>query len=63
MAKIVRHEFLGNKLVFFLLCICGFGIPFAVLYLIDATVTVEEELDDPTGFLEEFRAGKTGSKG
>ena len=58
MGKIVRHEFLGSRFLFILLCLTGIGIPAAVLYLIKATVTIEEELDNPTEFLEAFRAGK-----
>jgi hypothetical protein len=60
MAKIVRHEFLGNPFVLVILCITIVGIPLAVFHFIVSTVTVEEEIDDPTGVLEAFRAGKVG---
>ena len=58
MGKIVRHEFLGNRFWFWFLWVTVIGIPMAILYLIDTTVRVEEELDDPTDFLEAFRAGR-----
>lgn len=60
MAQIVRHEFVGNKFLLVLLWITGIGIPLAVLYLIESTVTVEDEIEDATEFLEAFRAGKVG---
>ena len=58
MSKIVRHEFPGNAVVFYLLCLSGIGIPAAVLYLLSGTVTVEEEIDDSTEFLKRYKAGK-----
>jgi hypothetical protein len=58
MSTIIRHEFLGNRFVFWLLCMTGIGIPFAVLYAMDATVQVAEEVDDATEFLRAFRAGE-----
>jgi hypothetical protein len=62
MAKIIRHEYLGNRFLFMILCITIVGIPLAVIRLIGSTVTVVEEIDDPTEFLEAFRAGKVGKK-
>ncbi|MBI4584010.1 MAG: hypothetical protein HY717_08305 [Planctomycetes bacterium] len=58
MSKIIRNEFLGEKWVFFLLCITVVGIPWAILYLRDSTIKVEEEMPDPTAFLEAYRSGK-----
>ncbi len=58
MARIVRHEFIGSPIVFLALCLSGIGIPLAILYLMGATVTVEEDIEDPTKFLMEYRAGK-----
>lgn len=60
--KIVRHEFLGSRLYFWLLCVTGIGLPLAVLYLLHTTVGVEEELEDPTAFLESFKAGRAGGR-
>jgi hypothetical protein len=34
MSKIVRHEFMGNWLLLWLLCIGGVTLPIAVLYLL-----------------------------
>lgn len=58
MSKIVRHEFMGSWLLFWLLCLTGFGIPFAILYLINSILTLETEVDDPERFVREFRASK-----
>ncbi len=58
MGKIVRYEFLGNPIRFWFLCMTGVGIPMAILYLIDATVKIEESLDNPEEFLEKYRSGK-----
>jgi hypothetical protein len=58
MGRFVRREFLGSRVVFFLLCISGIGIPFAILYFIECLVTIEEELEEPGRFLEEWKAGK-----
>ena len=58
MAKIVRHEFMGSPIIYFALCLSGIGIPLAILYLITGTVTVEEDIEDPTQFLMQYKAGK-----
>ncbi|MCC6699827.1 MAG: hypothetical protein IT365_29660 [Candidatus Hydrogenedentes bacterium] len=58
MGRIVRYQFLGSDLFFWLLCMTIVGIPIAVLYLINSTVAIEEDLPNPTEFLEQFRAGK-----
>ena len=58
MGKIVRYEFLGNPTRFWFLCLTVIGIPMAILYLIDATVRIEESLNDPGEFLERYRSGK-----
>lgn len=60
MAKIVRREFVGSRLLLFFLFIIPLCFPFAIIYLIESTVTVEEEMENPTAFLEAFRAGKVG---
>jgi hypothetical protein len=58
MSKIVRHQFMGSWLWFWLLCISGVGLPFAVLYLLNGTLRIDTEVDDPERFVQEFRAGK-----
>lgn len=55
MGKIIRHEFMGSKALVVILCLTGIGIPIAVIYLIECLVTIEEEIADPTAFLEEYR--------
>jgi hypothetical protein len=58
MSKIVRYRFLGSSHVFWLLCVSVVGLPWAFLYLLQGTIRIEEELDDPDRFIEDFRAGK-----
>jgi len=52
MGKVIRREFVGNRWLLLGLSLSGVGLPLAVLYLIEGTVTVEEELEDPTAFLQ-----------
>ncbi len=59
MSKIVRHEFVGSWVLFSLLCLSLIGIPAAILYLINGTVRVEEDLDDVEEFLHRFRSRRT----
>lgn len=58
MSKIVRYEFMGNWLYFWLLCITVIGIPFALLILLDGTIQTHTEVKDPELFVQEFRAGR-----
>jgi len=60
MGKIVWHEFVGSWAIFVLLCLTIIGIPVAVLYLIEHIVTVEEKMEKPSEFLENFRTGSSG---
>ncbi len=58
MPKIIRYEFMGSWFRFWVLCLTIVGIPIAVLYLIDGTLRIEHEIDDPERFVEEFRSGR-----
>ncbi len=62
MSNIVRYEFMGSWLLFWLLCISVIGIPLAILYLLNTTIRIEDQIKDPERFVEEFRAGKLASK-
>jgi len=62
MAKIVRYEFMGNWLVFWLLCVFFLLIPLAFLYWATNVLRIEEDLDEPERFVEEFRVGKLGKR-
>jgi len=59
-SRIVRYEFMGSTLVFWLLCLTGVLIPFAIIYLVNGTLRIETEVDDPEAFVEAFRSGKPG---
>ena len=61
MSKIVRYDFMGSWIYFWLLCITGIGIPFALLYLLNGTIQTHTEVSDPERFVQEFRAGKMGA--
>lgn len=58
MSKIIRYEFLGSWFMFWLWCVSVVGIPVAILYLISGLVRVETGMEDPEGFLQEYKAGK-----
>ena len=58
MSKIVRHEFLGSWLYFWLMCITGVLIPVAFLYLLNGTVRVETAMDDPERCMQALRQGR-----
>ncbi|HEX5136745.1 MAG TPA: hypothetical protein VFY93_07230 [Planctomycetota bacterium] len=62
MGKIVRREFVGSRPLFVLLCLLGITIPFAVIYLLEATVTIEDEVEDPEKFMTALREGRVGRK-
>jgi hypothetical protein len=62
MARIQRRQFVGNRYLFWALCLLGITLPLAVLYGFESFVTVDHEIDDPEAFLDAFRAGKVGGK-
>ena len=62
MSKIVRHQFLGSWVIFCLLCLSIVGIPSAVLYMLNNTIRIDSELENPEEFLAEFRTGKLSRK-
>ncbi len=62
MSRIVRHEFVGSWLLFWLLCISVIGLPLAVLYLMNGTARVETELEDPEQVMTSVRLGRLRSQ-
>lgn len=62
MSRIIRYEFMGSWFRFWVLCLTIVGIPVAILYLIDGTLRIEHDIDDPERFVEEFRSGKLTKK-
>lgn len=58
MPKIVRHEFMGSTIVFWLLCLTAVMIPVAILYLVNGTIRIEHEVDEPEEFVKQYRSGK-----
>ena len=55
MGKFIRREFLGNRFILWLLCMSVVGIPIAIVYLLECTVTIEESMEAPNEFLEKLR--------
>ena len=55
MAKVARWEFVGKWWLFWLFSISIVGIPVAILYLVNATLRIEEEVADPEALLERLR--------
>ena len=60
MSKIVRRQFLGSWVLFFVLCLSILGIPIAILYYKESMIVIEEELENPSAFLDAYRAGRSG---
>ena len=58
MSKVIRYEFMGSWLLFWLFCITGILIPVAILYLLNGTLRIEDEMSDPEEFVSAFRARK-----
>ncbi len=56
MDKIVRREFRGNWLLFWLLCLTVIGLPLALLYLINGTIEAHSECDDAEKAMEQIRS-------
>ena len=56
MGKLKRYEFLGNRLVLLVLCI--FLVPLGIVYFLQCSVCVEEEMENPSEFLDKWKAGK-----
>jgi len=55
MGRIVYHEFLGSRLLLTILGVSVIGIPLAVIYLLENTVTVEESVEFPSELLDKKR--------
>ncbi len=61
MSRIIRHEFVGSWLLFWLLCITVIGLPLAVLYLVNGTVRIESEFDDAEQVMANVRSRRAGT--
>jgi hypothetical protein len=57
-SKVIRYEFMGSWLLFWLFCITVILIPVAILYLLNGTLRIEDEMADPEQFVSAFRARK-----
>ncbi len=57
-SRLIRYEFLGSWLYFWLLCVLVVTIPIAILYLMQRTVRVENEMGDVEEFLTGLKSGK-----
>ncbi len=58
MTTIARHEFMGSWLYFWLLCISVVGLPLALLYLLNGTIRVEEQVEEGERVLSTLRAAR-----
>lgn len=58
MSNVVRYEFMGSWVLFWFLFITGIGMPFAILYLLDGTLRLQTDVDDPEKFIETYRGRK-----
>ena len=60
MDRVTRCEFVGSPILLIILFLTGIGIPIALLYLMNKTVAVAQEIADANAFLAAFSAGKVG---
>ena len=60
MAKLTRREFVGNRFLLVMLFIIPLLFPLGILYLLEGTVAIEEDIDNPEEFLRAFRSGNIG---
>ena len=58
MPKVIRYEFMGSTMFFWLLCVTILLIPVAIIYLVNGTIRIEHEVDEPEDFVEQYRSGK-----
>jgi hypothetical protein len=58
MSKVVRYEFFGDWLVFWLWSVTVIGIPIAILYVISRTLRVDTELENPEEFVNAWRSNR-----
>lgn len=56
MGRIIYREFLGSRLVLTALFLSGIGIPLAVIYVLEYTITVEEDVESPSDYVASWRA-------
>lgn len=59
MGRIIRHEFLGSRLFVVAACCTIIGIPIALIYIIQCTVTIVEEMESPTEFLQQWKSERS----
>ena len=58
MGKIIRREFTGSRILFWLLVVLIVTIPFAIIYLLESLVTVESQMNEPEKFMAALREGR-----
>jgi hypothetical protein len=58
MAKITRYVCVGNYWIFTLMCLTIVGIPGAILYLVNTTMAIEDEVEDPDEYVEFVRGSR-----
>ena len=56
MEKIVRIQFMGNWIIFWLLCISIVGVPMAILYFVNSSMKIDSEVPDAEEFVKQFRS-------
>ncbi len=61
MGRIIRYEYIGtpiNSLYIFIAFLTVVGLPFAAIHLLQNLIRIEEDIENPSEFVEKFRAGK-----
>jgi hypothetical protein len=46
---------MGNPIIFCILCLSVIGLPVAFIYLLNGTLTIVTEVDEPEEFVKQYR--------
>ena len=54
--KIVRYEFHGSYIYVALAFVLIFTIPLAIIHVINSTIRIDEEMENPSEFFERYKS-------
>jgi hypothetical protein len=58
MSSVTRFVFMGRWWLFALLVLSIVGVPLAILYLLNGTLMIRTEMDDPESFITQLQTGR-----
>ena len=54
---VTTYEFMGNTILFWILCLLGITLPLAILYLLGNLARVEVQMENPMGYVLQHKGG------